>query len=231
MTQKLQLKDGRSVTVRSLMIEHLDEILTLQQKVIAALTTDSFLQPLSAEEYSSILNGNGMMIGAFSGDELIAFRAMLEPDIEDEEHLGKDARLPKEDWHRILYSEITNVDPDFRGNGLQSILGNILLVEIDTTRYHYICTTVAPFNIASLKDKFSLGFQIVALKEKYGTLLRYIMMREVNPQAKNGYCEQRLVEMGEIEEQQVLLEAGWVGAGMTMHDGKWWIQLEKSNHS
>ena len=34
------------------------------------------------------------MIGAYYNEQLIAFRAMLEPEL-DEEHLGKDAGLPR----------------------------------------------------------------------------------------------------------------------------------------
>lgn len=227
MNETVQLKDGRVVAVRSLTIDHLEDILVLQQKVIAALTTGSFLQPLTEEEYRYILTGNGMMIGAFSGDDLIAFRAMLEPELDDEEHLGKDARLPKEEWQGVLYSEITNVDPGFRGNGLQTILGHMLMAEIDAARFQYVCTTVAPFNIASLKDKFSLGFQIVAVKQKYGTLLRYIMMRKVTPSIDGNERESQLVDMGDIEEQQALYEAGWIGTGMELQNGNWHVRLER----
>ena len=31
--------------------------------------------------------------------------------------------------------------------------------EVDTKQYHYVCATFAPFNIASLKDKFSYGLK------------------------------------------------------------------------
>lgn len=227
MNETLLLKDGRSVTLRPLTTGDLDTILALQKKVIAALTTESFLQPLSEEEYRYILDGNGLMIGAFSGPELIAFRAMLEPESDDEEHLGKDACLPEEEWSRVLYSEISNVDPSFRGNGLQTILGKMLLDKIDSTRFRYICTTVAPFNIASLKDKFSLGFRIVALKQKYGTLLRYILMKESKPQIASDDLERQNVEMGDIEGQQAFLGAGWIGVGMTRNGEKWQIILER----
>jgi len=227
MNETLLLKDGLSVTLRPLTTGDLDAILALQKKVIAALTAESFLQPLSEEEYRYILGGNGLMIGAFSGTDLIAFRAMLEPEPDDEEHLVKDACLPEEEWSRVLYSEISNVDPGFRGNGLQSILGNRLLDKIDSTRFCYIGTTVAPFNIASLKDKFFLGFRIVALKRKYGTLLRYILMKEVNRRTDSVDLERQIVEMGDIEGQQALLGAGWVGVGMIRKGENWHIVLER----
>ena len=96
MIKQLLLKNGKEIEIRHLTTKNLDEILLLQHKVIEALTTDSFLQPLSEEEFSYILNGKGFMIGAYYNDKLIAFRAMLEPELDDE-HLGKDAGLPESD--------------------------------------------------------------------------------------------------------------------------------------
>ena len=150
----------------------------LQEKVIASLNVASFLQPLSEEEFLFILNGNGSMIGAFHDDRLIAFRAMLEPEI-DEHHLGIDAGLSESELPSVLYSEVTNVDPEYRGNKLQQILGELLMEHVDKDRHRYVFATVAPFNIASLKDKFALGMHIISLEKKYGNLLRYTLMKDL----------------------------------------------------
>ena len=45
----------------------------------------------------------------------------------------------------------------------------------ENSKYDYVCCTVAPFNIPSLKDKFSQGMEIAALKEKYGGSMRYVL--------------------------------------------------------
>ena len=45
----------------------------------------------------------------------------------------------------------------------------------EDSKYDYVCCTVAPFNIPSLKDKFAQGMAIAALKEKYGGSLRYVL--------------------------------------------------------
>ena len=70
------------------------------------------------------------MIGAYYEDQLIAFRAMLEPEI-DADHLGIDAGIQDSRLEQVIYSEISNVDPDFRGNGLQFLLGQLLFQEVD----------------------------------------------------------------------------------------------------
>jgi hypothetical protein len=227
MSKQLLLKNGKEIEIRHLSVKNLNEILLLQRKVIDALTTDSFLQPLSDEEFSTILNGKGLMIGAYFDNVLIAFRAMLEPELDDE-HLGKDAGLPESVWPQVLYSEITNVDPEFRGNNLQVILGEIILGEVDKTRFRYICTTVAPFNIASLKDKFAHGLQIVSLKRKYGNMLRYILMKDLSLESLvTGTLESQYIPMAATEEQQQLLEDGWIGSGIEKRNDSWFVRYEK----
>lgn len=98
--------------------QHLQQIEELQVEVYEALADQSILQPLSTEEFEYILNGNGMMIGAYVEDELIAFRALLNPPI-DEEHLGYDCGITENEFQRVLYQEISNVSPKYRGYGLQ----------------------------------------------------------------------------------------------------------------
>jgi hypothetical protein len=229
MIKQLLLKNGKEIEIRHLSVKNLNEILLLQQKVIDALTTDSFLQPLSDEEFSTILNGKGLMIGAYFDNVLIAFRAMLEPELDDE-HLGKDAGLPESVWPQVLYSEITNVDPEFRGNNLQVLLGEIIFGEVDKTRFRYISTTVAPFNIASLKDKFAHGLQIVSLKRKYGHMLRYILMKDLSLVSKElNTLESQYILMADTEKQQQLLENGWIGTDIEKRNEDWFVRYDKTN--
>lgn len=206
--------------------EHLPEVLSLQERVMAVLEQPEFLQPLTEEEFIYILRGNGMMAGAYMDDRLIAFRAMLDPG-EDDEHLGVDVGVAPDELTSVLYSEITGVDPDFRGHGLQTILGKWLMEHVDSERYRYICTTVAPFNIPSLKDKFTLDLQIKALTVKYGTKLRYILFRDLkNPFNKNTF-EHQSVPMKNVEQQQQLLESGWIGERIEELDDEWYVRYVK----
>lgn len=227
MTKKLTLKDGRELTIVQLTKEQLPSILILQEKILTNLATESFLQPLTEEEFLYIMRGKGMMIGAYYKDQLIAFRAMLEPEI-DADHLGIDAGIQDSRLEQVIYSEISNVDPDFRGNGLQSLLGQLLFQEVDERQFRYICTTVAPFNIASLKDKFALGMEIVALKEKYGNLLRYVFIKTISHEVQEKHdVERHYVDMGQTEEQQWYLREGWRGTGMERRADKWLVCYEK----
>jgi hypothetical protein len=226
MKKKLILRNGQEVTIRDLAFNDLETIMELQEKVIASLEVTSFLQPLSEEEFRFILNGNGSMIGAIHNDRLVAFRAMLKPEI-DEHHLGKDADLPDSDLPSVLYSEVTNVDPEYQGNSLQRILGEILMEQIDLDRYRYVFATVAPFNIASLKDKFALGMHIIKLEKKYGNLLRYILMKDLCEEQKTGRLTV-MADMSDVMKQQSLLEDGWIGVGLEHVGDSWRVKFQKN---
>lgn len=226
MNKEMMLRNGQEVIIRNLAKKDLPTIMDLQEQVIASLTVSSFLQPLSEEEFLFILEGNGSMIGAFHDDRLIAFRAMLEPEI-DEHHLGKDAGLSASELPTVLYSEVTNVDPAYRGNSLQRILGELLMEDIDRDRHRYVFATVAPFNIASLKDKFSLGMHIISLEKKYGNLLRYTLMIDLYENKKIGALTV-MADMSDIMQQQSLLEDGWTGVGLEEEDGTWKVKFQKN---
>lgn len=226
MIKKEVLRNGQEVTIKNCTVKDIDAFLSLQEEVIASLTNNDFFQSLSREEYSHILNGHGQVIGAFSDQELVAFRALLIPDIDDPEHLGKDAGLDNKALHDVIYSEISSVKPSFRGNRLQKILGEIILGQIDPQQFRYICATVAPFNIASLLDKFSHDLHIVALEEKYGGRLRYIFMKDCKAEPKEP-TESILVQMGEIKEQQALLEKGWYGTSIVEKNKEWFVEYQR----
>ncbi|AAT62109.1 MULTISPECIES: hypothetical protein [Bacillus] len=205
--------------VTLLSLEHIEQILLLQNVVVEALEDKSRLQPLSQEEFQYILEGNGMMIGAFIENELIAFRALLVPPIDDE-HLGLDIGLPESELHRVIYQEISNVHPNWRGNGMQKILATLIMDELqkEDSKYDYVCCTVAPFNIPSLKDKFAQGMKIAALKEKYGGSMRYVFVKELREDNERDWTEIENVLMSDAGGQQALLSEGYRGYKMEKVD-------------
>ncbi|PRT25841.1 N-acetyltransferase [Bacillus thuringiensis] len=208
-------QNNESFHVTLLSLEHIEQILSLQNIVVEALEDKSRLQPLSQEEFQYILKGNGMMIGAFIENELIAFRALLVPPIDDE-HLGLDIGLPENELHRVIYQEISNVHPNCRGNGMQKILANVIMDELqkEDSKYNYVCCTVAPFNIPSLKDKFAQGMEIAVLKEKYGGSLRYVFVKKLRGDNERDWTDVQSILMSDASGQQALLSEGYRGYEM-----------------
>lgn len=211
--------------VRHLKMDDLQIILDLQEAVYASLPDQSVLQPLSTAEFEYILNDQGIMIGVFVEEKLIGFRALLDPPLE-EEHLGYDCGVAEEDFSRVLYQEISNVSPEFRGHGLQKKMAQWSMEEIDLDRYDYVCSTVQPYNIPSLKDKFSQNLVVRALKIKYVDKLRYVFFKDLkNPTPT--YKESKTVVMSDQDGQKELLKAGFVGTKMFEENNEWFVVYER----
>lgn len=212
--------------VTLLTLENIEQILSLQNVVVEALEDKSRLQPLSLEEFQYILEGNGMMIGAFIENKLIAFRALLVPPI-DEEHLGLDIGIPESELHHVIYQEISNVHPNSRGNGMQKILATVIMDELqkEDSKYDYVCCTVAPFNIPSLKDKFAQGMEIAALKKKYGGSMRYVFVKELRGDKEGNWTDVKSVPMSDAGGQQALLSEGYRGYEMEKVDGDFVVKF------
>lgn len=212
--------------VIKLTLQHLQQIEELQVEVYEDLVDQSILQPLSTEEFEYILNGHGMMIGAYVGEELIAFRALLNPPI-DEEHLGYDCGIAESEFQRVLYQEISNVSPKYRGYGLQKTLATVVMENIDLEKYDYVCSTVKPYNIPSLKDKFSQDLVIKGLKIKYVDKLRYIFYKDLRQEMSPNFTEKQVISMGDTTAQQQLLKQGFLGTSMFEENNDWFVVYEK----
>lgn len=202
-------------------------IFTLQDEAASVMNEPSMLANLTAEEFDSIIEQEGsVVIGTFVNEELIGFRALLVPEIEDEEHLGYDIGLSYEQLHEVVYQEITCVSPRFRGYRLQQKMAQVIMDYADLQNFTYVCATVAPFNIPSLKDKLVQGMEIVALGLKYGGKLRYTFAREIIPTSKS-YTEEQQIAMDDIALQQKVCKEGWRGTGILLQDEKWFVHFEK----
>ncbi|MCA1055973.1 GNAT family N-acetyltransferase [Rossellomorea aquimaris] len=222
-------KNNRDYLVRLLNLDDMGKITELQADVVEDLKEKGNLQPLTHGEYTYILKGNGLMIGAFSGTELIAFRALLIPPLDDE-HLGHDIGLQASELPRVIYQEISIVHPYYRGNRLQQTLAHLIMEELRTLgqSFMYVACTVAPFNIPSLKDKFKQGMEVAALKMKYGNQLRYIFVKRMESEDAGGEISNiAKVPMGDIEGQQALLKCGWRGISLEEEDGDYRILYVK----
>ena len=222
-----KLHNGQEFYVRYLNFEDLSKIIKLQSKVVRALPNPEVLQPLTTGEFMNILNDESLIIGIFIDGKMIAFRAMLVPE-NDEEGLGADIGLSEKAFPSLIYSEISNVDPDYRGNGLQTYMGKLLVNNINRKQFRYILATVAPSNIPSIKDKFSLGMEIAVLKEKYGGKLMFLFVKDLYKETRsNVSADVQKVKNDNLEQQQALLMAGYRGVSMEKIDNEWYVCLVK----
>ena len=213
-----------SFLYRTLTLEDLAAIEQIQIEVCSLLDDPNILQPLSRTELTNILNGNGVMLGIFKEGSLIAFRALLKPAVNEDEHLGVD--VGASNLSRVLYQEISIVHPNYRGQNLQKRMAQYILEQVDLSEYDWMCATVMPYNIASLKDKFAQGMKIFALKLKYGGKLRYVFGKRLRSEEEH-YTEQVLVPMCDTEEQQRLITNGFIGVNMQFEHEDWYVKYVK----
>lgn len=221
------LLDSVPFYMRKLEEDDLQDALAIQQEVADKLEDKGVLAALSKDELLFIMRGGGIIIGVFVGDQLIALRATLVPEA-DEEHLGFDIGLNTDELATVLYQEVSCVSIHYRGYGLQKLMAKVLMEQVDASKYTYVCATVAPFNIPSLKDKFAQQMDIKVLKKKYGGKLRYIFVKSLHGLGgKPSYETEQLIPMSNIALQQELLSDGWIGTGMTERSDEWLVKYEK----
>ena len=219
------LKEEIPFYIRELYLDDLANILDVQNEVVDVLENSESLATLSKEEFEFILSGNGRLLGVFADDRLIAFRSTLVPEV-DNEHLGLDVGLDITELSTVIYQEISSVSPLYRGHGLQRLMAVVLMKQLEMGQFRYVCATVAPFNIPSLKDKFSQQMEIAALKEKYGGMLRYVFVKNLRC-IQNVYNGERLIPMEDTVTQQKLLADGWRGTGMAETLDGWIVQYQR----
>lgn len=217
-----------SYEINRLHINQLPIIETLQNEVFQLVENKASLQMLTRPEFNRILSGNGYMVGVFTNEKLIAFRAMLYPPLDDPEHLGYDAGLPEEVFQHIIYSEISIVHPHYRGHGLQTKMGEIVMGLIDKNRFLYVAATVAPHNIPSMKDKFKLGMYIITLAEKYDGKSRYTFFNSFKDTIKK--TETFDVLSTDLKTQQKLFLEGYIATGIFQSESSYYLAFSKNNH-
>lgn len=215
--------------VKQLRLAHLEQIRTLQSDVYKQLHDKSTLQQLTSEEFRFILNGNGLIIGAFVNKKLIAIRALLVPK-NDPDHLGLAIGLGYEELDKVIYQEISFVHPNFQGNGLQQKLATLIMNELASQdhKFTYVCATVAPDNIPSLLDKFRQGMQIQALIEVYDGKLRYVFVKKLSrkiDQYKTNPVKK--AALNDTDSSKKLLDKGYVGTRLIESSDTYWIEFKQ----
>ena len=216
------------VTARKLVGDDYYIISKLQQEIVNDLSDKETFQPLTEDELRYILEGSGLNIGVFTGDDLIAYRSLLYPG-DNYENLGRDIDLPYEEQMKVVHQEISLVHKDYRGNGLQQTLAKVIMQQLksSSTYFTHLCCTVSPLNIPSLKDKFNQQMVIVDVKEKYEGYLRYIFYKHLNHDMTVDLNTYVYISIDKPNRQKDFLESGYVGLGLNQTAEGTWVVFGK----
>lgn len=173
-TVMLAARDGGACEAACLRLLRLDEapqVLTLQDVALGAL-----MFPLSAAEIHTLLaGGQGGILGAFVGDELVAFLAITLPGL-GEHNLGRDAGLPPEQWAGVAQWTAVVVHPRLRGRGLQRRLLQHCLEHMAWPGVRRWLATVRCDNGHSLRNFQAAGAHPIARIRKYDGHERFVVM-------------------------------------------------------
>ena len=129
------------------------------------------------------------------------------------DNLGLDIQLSGEALDRVAHLERAAVDPAYRGNRLQMrMTAHAIRLAVENRQWRHLFSTVAPANFASMKDKFTVGMQIVRTLKKYADYWRHVFYRDILAPVPVDLETAIAVEVADVARQVALVEEqGYVG--------------------
>lgn len=159
-------------------LDNLDDICRIQEIAFDHLEDKTLLRRNTTEMLEKCLEEPHYTLGAFLGEELIAFAMLFEAGQSDE-NIGKDLGLNKKELDQTINMKLIIVLPKYRGNGLQKKLMSRLEEIAKSRKKRFICGTVSPENIYSCNNFTELNYILKATKIKYDGLKRNIYCKKI----------------------------------------------------
>ena len=159
--------------------ENICEILDLHPVIRKDLDDEDLFCFDDYEFYKYHLKRNGVILGCYVEEVLIGYGVMIVPKYDDE-NLGYDLGLSKDEIPLVAHLDSVAIHPSFRGNKLQLTLFGLLEDIAKQEGYKHLCSTVSPINIYSIKNLESMGLEIKIEKLKYGGKNRFIFYKKIN---------------------------------------------------
>ncbi|MCK9516899.1 MAG: GNAT family N-acetyltransferase [Ottowia sp.] len=191
---------------RCLQPTDLDGMEALHRASLAGFRPEA-VKPETRDFLASLLQGRGRVLGAWRGDELVAY-GVLQHVLSAEDRIQ--ALLGLAPGAPLLKLAGAAVAPALRGQQLQRELIARRLAWADGRA---VFATAAPCNPASWHNLLACGFSVRALQERYGGYARYLLARV--PGEHFAGDPARGCELGPdaLERQRELLAQGWRGVG------------------
>ena len=166
------------ITIRRGREEDLPWICEADCRALSLMEDKSLFAVEGAEFTSRHISREGFILIAEAAGARAAYLMVRFPGSAPD-NLGRDAGLAEEQLAQVAHMESVVVLPEFRGRGLQK---RLLAAGEEAARqrgYRWAMATVSPHNPASLQSFLSRGYREAVRKEKYGGLLRCILIREL----------------------------------------------------
>ncbi|MCW2242989.1 GNAT family N-acetyltransferase [Azospirillum canadense] len=109
------------------------------------------------------------------------------------------------------------IHPDFRGNGLQRLLVAMRTLHALGAGRTQLFSRVALSNPLSLSNLLAGGFVVRRVLTMHSGRLRYLLHRDMGaPPPAWIPGSERVFAIPEVEEQRLVIEAGWIGAAVDL---------------
>lgn len=206
-------KSKENFTVVQLGPEYIDEVVALQKRVHQNMLNKNWFVCDSGDDIDQMLREGGAMFGVLNSQEqIIASRYVSTPG-NTEYNLANQLNL-EIDLDKVMILESTVVDPNYRGNRLQSIMLQIAHDFAEDSGYRHLLSTVSPENIFSLYNVMTLGLKIRALKKLYQTqtgdgVWRFVLHKDL--QQAPTWLKKLEIGLGELDLQTLLIDKGFFG--------------------
>lgn len=220
MTGQLQnfiTKKWHPYTMKILKQTELTATLALYDHVVKNMENTDMLWRYPDETVAAFFGRDGIVMGVFVGDKLVAFRVLY---FHHEGDLSNPLLCREECCGETAHLALCVVHPEFRGNSLQKKMGVHLLQAAQADRtFPAMCSIVSPHNYPSISDKFSLNMVVVKLMPKFKGLWRYIFYRNMDAVFSLDTENRLFVASGDYGQQVKLLEQGYVGVQLGREEG------------
>lgn len=178
----IQRHTGESTVLSLKLLDatYLDQILHLQEEIIADLPDSSWYVPTTLAEFNDYLSGLGTLLGYVTQDDELAALGIYAHYKDPAHNYGSDLELPQEQLAFVGQIDCTIVKKSFRGNKLQQHLCYAIESIAQKEGMSLLSATVSPDNIYSLSTFIDIGYTIRCEKLKYGGLRRYVLAKELS---------------------------------------------------
>jgi hypothetical protein len=163
-SMKIRFED---FTIKQCTTNHLDEIVRLQDEVLAGLPSPEFLRANTVEMLEECLRPPHYTVGAWYGEILAGVSVLYYP-YTDKENLSLSLVTVDASGLKTANNKLCMVRKEYRGNSLQYRLGLLLERHAVETGVQLLCTTVSPKNEYSINNILRLGFKYDRTLIKYG---------------------------------------------------------------
>ncbi len=211
-------------TIRVLAPEHADEVWRLQEKVLEPLDPPLPLYVREPEFFRRCMTESGCVVGAFHQGRLVAYATLHAPG-RTEENLGADLGLSSAELPFVAHLAGSAVDPDYRGNHLQSVLVELRETFAREAGFRHLCGEVIPGNAVSIRNHLSVGYYLKAFRIDRLGEPNFVLDKELRgprPLLPVSLTEARV---DDVEEYRRMMRDGRWGFRTTERDGATWISF------